>query len=150
VKSAIFFAAGNIHQKYHCLELPSLGEGLLQTMPASSTLLALAVIAIAGLPPFGIFLTEFSIVAGGMQAGHPLACGLFVAALLTVFSGLLSHVAHLLLGTAERQPGGPSTPISCVAAMALLIAVLAVFSIWLPKPLLQLITQAASIIRGIP
>src|ERR1035437_9855580 len=149
VKSTIFFAAGNIHQKYLRLELPSLA-GLLQTMPASSTLLALAVIAIAGLPPFGIFLTEFSIVAGGMGAGHILVSGLFVAALLTVFSGLLSHVAHLLLGTAERQAGGPSTPFSCVAAMALLIAVLTVFSVWLPKPLFQLITQAASIIRGIP
>jgi hydrogenase-4 component F len=150
VKSTIFFAAGNIHQKYHCLELPSLGAGLLQTMPASSTLLALAVIAIAGLPPFGIFLTEFSIVAGGMGAGHILASGLFVTALLTVFCGLLSHVAHLLLGTAQRQADGPATPFSCVAAMALLIAVLTVFSVWLPKPLFQLITQAASIIRGIP
>jgi hydrogenase-4 component F len=150
VKSTIFFAAGNIHQKYHCLELPLLGSGLLKTMPASSTLLALAVIAIAGLPPFGIFLTEFSIVAGGMGAGHILASVLFVAALATVFSGLLSHAAHLLLGTAERQAGGQTTPFSCMAAMALLIAVLTVFSVWLPKPLFQLIEQAASIIRGLP
>ena len=104
VKSTIFFAAGNIHQKYHSLELPSLA-GLLKTMPASSTLLALAVIGIAGLPPFGIFLTEFSIVAGGIGAGHILVSVLFVAALVTVFSGLLSHVAHLLLGTAKKEAG---------------------------------------------
>src|ERR1019366_4646806 len=146
VKSTIFFAAGNIHQKYHCLELPWLGAGLLQTVPVSSALLPLAVIAISGLPPFGFFLTEFSIVAGGMGAGHILACGLFVAALLTVFSGLLSHVAHLLLGTAEKQAAGLPTPFSCVAAMGLLIAVLTVFSVWLPKPLFRLITQAASIV----
>jgi hypothetical protein len=75
---------------------------------------------------------------------------LFVAALLTVFSGLLSHVAHLLLGTAEKQAAGLPTPFSCVAAMGLLIAVLTVFSVWLPKPLFRLITQAAGIVRGIP
>jgi len=147
VKSTIFFAAGNIHQKHHCLELPSLA-GLLKTMPASSILLALAVIGIAGLPPFGIFLTEFSIVAGGMGAGQILASVLFVAALATVFSGLLGHVAHLLLGEADKEPAGPQTPLSCVAAMALLIALLTVFSVWLPAPLLQLLRQAAAIIIG--
>jgi hydrogenase-4 component F len=149
VKSTIFFAAGNIYQKHHSLELPSLA-GLLKTMPASSILLALAVIGIAGLPPFGIFLTEFSIVAGGIGAGHILVSVLFVAALATVFSGLLSHVAHLLLGTADKKAGGPETPFSCVAAMALLIAVLTVFSVWLPLPLFQLVEQTARIIGGAP
>jgi hydrogenase-4 component F len=150
VKSTIFFAVGNIHQMYHCLELPALGSGLLKTMPVSSTLLALAVIAIAGLPPFGIFLTEFNIVAGGMGAGHILASVLFVAALVTVVSGLLGHVAHLLLGTGKKPAAGHLTPPSCVAAMGLLITVLTVFSVWLPKPLFRLIGQAASIVRGMP
>jgi hydrogenase-4 component F len=150
VKATIFFAVGNIHQMYHCLEMPVLGSGLLKTMPVSSTLLALAVIAIAGLPPFGIFLTEFNIIAGGMSAGHILACVLFMAALLTVVSGLLGHVAHLLLGAAEKSAGGHPTPPSCVAAMGLLITVLAVFSVWLPEPLFRLITQAARIVRGMP
>jgi hydrogenase-4 component F len=117
-------------------------------MPASSILLALAVIGIAGLPPFGIFLTEFSIVAGGMGAGRIWVSVLFMAALVAVFCGLLSHVAHLLLGTAKKEAAGPPTPLSCVVAMALLIAVLSVFSVWLPEPLLQLLRQAAAIIRG--
>ena len=148
-KATIFFAAGNIHQKCHSLELRSLA-GLLKTMPATSALLALAVIAIAGLPPFGLFLTEFGIVAGGMGAGQILASALFVAALAAVFSGLLIHVAHLLLGTAKKEAAGPQTPVSCVVAMALLMAVLAVFSVWLPAPLLELLRRAAAIIRGAP
>jgi hydrogenase-4 component F len=147
VKATIFFAAGNVHQKCHTLELPSLA-GLLKTMPATAILLALALIGIAGLPPFGIFLTEFSMVAGGIGAGHILASVLFVAALAVVFAGLLSHAAHLLLGTPKKEPTGPQTPLSCVAAMALLIAVLAVFSVWLPAPLLELLRRAAAIIGG--
>jgi len=146
-KATIFFAAGNIHQKCHTLELRSLA-GLLKTMPASSMLLALALISIAGLPPFGIFLTEFSMVAGGMGTGQILASVVFVAALALVFAGLLSHAAHLLLGTAKLEPAGPPTPLSCVAAMALLIAVLAVFSLWLPAPLLELLRRSADIIGG--
>jgi hydrogenase-4 component F len=150
VKSTLFFACGNIHQKQHSLELPSLGPGLLKTMPVTSVLLALAVIAIAGVPPSGMFLTEFSIVTGGMGAGHIPGSILFVAALATVFAGLLSHSAHLLLGKAERKVSGQETPRSGLAAMALLIGVLAVFSVWLPRPLFQLIAQAAQIIGGAP
>jgi len=149
VKSTIFFAAGNIHQRCHTLQLPKLA-GLLKTMPASSILLALAVIGIAGLPPFGIFLTEFGIVAGGMGAGRVLVSVLFIAALVTVFSGLLSHVAHLLLGAPTQEALGPRTPLSCVAAMALLIALLAVLSLWLPAPLLELLRRAAALIGGSP
>jgi hydrogenase-4 component F len=146
-KAAIFFAAGNIHQKCHTLELRSL-TGLLKAMPATAILLALAVAGIAGIPPFGIFLTEFSMAAGGIRAGHIPASVLFVAVLAAVFAGLLSHAAHLLLGTPKKEAAGPQTPLSCVAAMALLIVVLAVFSVWLPAPLLELLRRAADIIGG--
>jgi len=148
VKSTLFFASGNIHQKYRSLELPAIGGGLLRTMPVTAVLLAIAVIAIAGVPPFGMFLTELNILAGGMGAGHILGGVLFMAALVTVFAGLLGHSAHLLLGTAERQTSGPEAPRSGLAAMALLIGVLTVFSLWLPRPLLQLIGGAAQIIVG--
>jgi hydrogenase-4 component F len=146
-KAAIFFAAGNIHQKCHTLELRSL-SGLIKTMPVTAILLALAATAIAGLPPFGIFLTEFGIAAGGIGAGHILAGVLFVAALALVFAGLLTHAVRLLLGTPEKEVPGPKTPLSCVAAIALLMAALVVFSVWLPAPLLELLHRAADIISG--
>ncbi len=148
VKAALFFASGNIHQRYHALELPTIGPGLLRRMPVSALLLALAVIAIAGIPPSGMFLTEFSIVAGGMGARHVVASIVFVAALATVFAGLLNHSAHLLLGKAEKEPGAPATPRSGLAAMALLVGFLAVFSVWVPRPLFELVQQAAGIIGG--
>jgi hydrogenase-4 component F len=148
-KAAIFFAAGNIHQRCHTLELRSL-SGLLKTMPATAIMLALAVTAIAGLPPFGIFLTEFGIAAGGIAAGHILAGVLFVAALAVVFAGLLTHTVRLLLGTPKKEATGPRTPLSCVAAIALLIAALALFSAWLPAPLLELLRRAADIISASP
>jgi len=146
-KAAIFFAAGNIHQKCHTLELRSLA-GLLKTMPATAILLALALVAIAGLPPFGLFLTELGIVAGGMGAGRILASVLFVAAMAVVFVGLLTHGVRLLLGTPKKEAAGPQTPPSGVAAMALLIALLTVLSLWLPAPLLELLRRAADIIGG--
>jgi hydrogenase-4 component F len=148
VKSTLFFASGNIHQKYRSLELPAIGAGLLRTMPVTSVLLAVAVIAIAGVPPFGMFFTEFSILAGGMGAQHIASSVILVAALVTVFAGLLGHSAHLLLGKAEREAGGQPTPRSSLAAMALLIGVLAVFSVWLPRPLFQLVEGSARIIGG--
>lgn len=150
VKATLFFASGSIHQKYHSLELPSLGGGLLKRMPVTAILLGIAIVAIAGLPPFGMFLTEFSIVAGGMGTGHVLASVLFVTALVTVFSGLLNHAAHLLLGTAEPELDRQQASFSSVAAMILLLGALAIFSVWLPSPLLHLIEGAAKVIGGQP
>ncbi len=150
VKSTLFFASGNLHQRYRSLDLHAIGPGLLRTMPVTAVLLAVAVIAIAGVPPFGMFLTEFNILAGGIGAQQMLAGAVFVAALVTVFAGLLGHSAHLLLGEPAKETSRPATPRSSLAAMGLLIGVLAVFSVWLPRPLLQLIEGSARIIGGAP
>ena len=77
---------GEIHdllrRRQHPAEAPFLGTALAGRVAEDDAcffiLLALAVIGIAGLPPFGMFLTEFSIVAGGIGAGHILASVLFV------------------------------------------------------------------------
>src|SRR5438045_9763179 len=52
-KPVLFFAAGNIHQHFHTLDFRRLGSGLVRTMPATAPLLALAAVAVSGLPPFG-------------------------------------------------------------------------------------------------
>ena len=139
-KPVLFFASGNIHHRYHTLDMPTIGSGLLRAMPASAVVLALAVVAPTGTPPFGMFLSEFNIIAGGMSAGHIVACVLYLLALIAVFCGFLNHTAKLLLGETKAARSG-------LTAMWLLIALLAVSSVWLPGPLLELIQRAADIIR---
>lgn len=146
-KPVLFFAAGNIHQKLHALDFRRLGTGVGRTLPLTGALLGSAVIAISGMPPFGLFFSELTIVAGAFGSGQFWAGGLALVALLVVFCGMLTRFANLLLGPrAERS--GEAWIAGNVLALALPLATLLALSVWLPMSARQLLRQAAAIIGG--
>src|SRR5207237_8975885 len=63
-KPVLFFAAGNIHQQYHTLEFRRIGSGLVRTMPMTALLLALGAVAVSGLAPFGLFVSDLTVFIG--------------------------------------------------------------------------------------
>jgi hydrogenase-4 component F len=149
-KPTLFFAAGNIHQQIHTLDFRELGSGLARTMPVTALLLGLGAVAVSGLPPFGLFVSELTVLAGGFTAHYAWVSVVMLAALIVVFCGVLSKLARLLLG-----PGGAEKPrenlYTCnFAAIALPLGVLLLFTVWLPGSVRQLMEQAAGIIRGSP
>ena len=87
-KSAIFFAVGHIAQAKQTQRIADIG-GLTETHPVLGWTLVLGVVAIAGLPPLGIFTSEFLVVTSTF-AREPLL------ALVLVF-GILVGVAALFL-----------------------------------------------------
>jgi hydrogenase-4 component F len=110
--------------------------------------MALAAVSAMGLPPFGLFYSEFTVVSGGFAARQSFISVLVLVALVAAFCGMLKQLTRILLGTPKRAPSSDATPWDGVGAMALLLGGLLVFSVWLPKPLLQLIQEAAGIIGG--
>jgi hydrogenase-4 component F len=149
-KPVLFFASGNVHQQFHTLDFRRLGPGLVRTMPVTALLLGLAAVAVSGLPPFGLFVSELTVIAGGFTSHHAWVSVVILAALIVVFCGVLSKLAGLLLGPAEA--GHPREQVSAcnLAAMSLPLGTLLLFSAWLPGSLRQLLEQAAGIIRGTP
>jgi hydrogenase-4 component F len=148
-KPVLFFAAGNIHQTFHVLEFRALGPGVGQILPVTMLLMALAALAAMGLPPFGLFLSELTVINGGLAAGHTTVSVLILVALLASFCGVLQQLTRILLGA--RKPGRPAIEAHRTdgsPAMALLLGGLLFFSLWLPGPLLELMHQAAGIIGG--
>ncbi|MDO8542417.1 MAG: proton-conducting transporter membrane subunit [Opitutaceae bacterium] len=151
-KPVLFIAAGNIHQAFHTHEFRLIGRGLVKTLPVTAGLLALAAAAAVGLPPFGLFYSELTVIAGGIEAHRPVLSLLVLAALVASFCGLLQQFTRILLGepTRGRLPARDTRPFDGMPAMALLLVVLVVFSVWLPAPLLTLLHQAAAIVGGKP
>jgi hydrogenase-4 component F len=149
-KPVLFFAAGNIHQHFHTLDFRRIGSGLARSMPATALLLGLAAVAICGLPPFGLFISELTIIAGGFTSEQAWVSVIILGSLIVVFCGMLNKLSGLLLGPV--QPGAPRENISLTtfAAMALPLAALLLLTVHLPGSLWQLMTQAAGIIRGSP
>jgi hydrogenase-4 component F len=101
-KSAIFFAVGHVAQVKGTQRIADMG-GLTETHPVLGWTLILGVVAIAGLPPLGIFTSEFLVVSSTFARAPALA-------LVLVF-GMLVGLAALFLrlnGIAFGEPRGPS------------------------------------------
>ncbi len=150
-KPVMFFAAGNIHQHYHTLDFRRLGGGLARAMPATALALGLAAVAVNGLPPFGLFVSELTIVTGGFTSGHAWVSVVMLVSLLLVFCGVLSKLAGLILGQ-PRADAPPRTPVAAsrVVVLSLPLVALLLFSLWVPESLRQLLELAANLIRGTP
>ncbi|OHE84585.1 MAG: hypothetical protein A3G75_13865 [Verrucomicrobia bacterium RIFCSPLOWO2_12_FULL_64_8] len=149
-KPVLFFAAGNIHQQFHTLDFRRLGSGLVRTMPATALVLGLAAVAVSGLPPFGLFLSELTIIAGGFASQHAWVGVVILATLIVVFCGVLAKLAGLLLGPAAAGRPAETCSAGNLVAMGLPLGTLLVFTFWLPGSLRELLELAANIIRGAP
>jgi hydrogenase-4 component F len=169
-KPVLFFAAGNIHQTFHSLDLRAIGPGVVKVLPVTAALMGVAAFAAIGLPPFGLFYSEMAVIGGGFAAGQTFISVIILLALLASFCGILKQLSRILLGARKRENrsgGGNEAAAGFVgepgslpprvldaslwdgtSAMALLLSALLVFSVWLPLPVFRLLRQAAGIIGG--
>lgn len=129
-KSAIFFTVGHVAQVKGTQRISEI-SGLTESHPVLGWSLVLGVIAIAGLPPLGIFMSEFLIVSSTF-AREPLLAVALVLGLLVAFGALMLRVQGFAFG----EPTGSTQPVraSYVPIFAHLALVLAA-GLYLP-PLL--------------
>ncbi len=144
-KSMMFFLAGRVLQRYGTTEISRV-SGLLKVMPATGGLFAAGVLAVVGLPPFGLFISEFALFRAGFAMGRPWLMGLVLALLAVAFVSMIGHLNRMLYGPPTAGvPVGESNlwplvpPAACVAALVLL-------GITLPTPLQALLRQIAEIV----
>ena len=137
-KSAIFFTVGHIAQVKGSQRLADIG-GLTVTHPLLGWSLVAGVAAIAGLPPFGIFMSEFLLLGATIDRA-PILAGVLGLGLLVAFGALLMRLHSLAFG-APRGPAGPITA-SIVPLAAHLLLMLAA-GIWLPPPLVAWLQHVA-------
>lgn len=141
-KSAIFFAVGHIAQVKGTQRLSAI-RGLTETHPKLGWGLLTGVIAIAGLPPAGIFMSEFLIVSSAF-ARQPLLAIPLVFGLLVAFGALLLRLTGAVFG----KPRGSMAPVqaSYVPMYAHLVLVL-VAGVYLPSELVAWFQHIASLLR---
>ncbi|MCJ9753572.1 hydrogenase 4 subunit F [Neorhizobium sp. BETTINA12A] len=141
-KSAIFFAVGHISQIKGTQRLSAI-RGLTETHPVLGWGLVISVAAIAGLPPMGVFMSEFLLVSSTF-ARHPLLAVPLVFGLLVAFGALLLR----LTGVAFGQPRGSRKPAdaSYLPMYSHLVLVL-IAGIYLPPPLVAWFQHIANLLR---
>jgi len=140
-KSAIFYAVGHISQIKGTQRISKI-HGLTVTHPALGWGLVAGVVAIAGLPPLGIFMSEFLIVSSTF-ARQPLLAVILVFGLLLAFGALTLRLTSVAFG--EPRGSKAAAEASYVPMFAHLSLVLAA-GIYLPTPLVAWFQHVARLL----
>jgi len=141
-KSAIFFCVGHIAQVKGTQHMPDI-RGLTVSHPVLGWGLVFGVAAIAGLPPMGIFMTEFLIVTTTF-ARDPVLAVVLGLSLLVAFGALLLRLNGLAFGEphGSREPAQASF-VPVFAHFALVLAA----GVWLPPALMAWFQHVAGLLR---
>ncbi len=117
-KGNAFLGAGVFVRKLGTKRISAIRGGL-DLLPWSGPLFLVAIFALGAMPPFGLFRSEFEIVAGGLGSGGYAAAAILVVAVTVAFLGLASSVTRMLMlpGTPPGD-GAPDRVPSLVAGSA--------------------------------
>lgn len=147
-KCMLFLLSGNILARYHTFSSYDI-RGMRWTMPVTGTLWMAGFLAVAGSPPFGIFISEFIIFKGMLAANSPLLATAYLLALAVIFVGLSVAVLRMVQG--NRPTDMPQTVreplLSVLPPLVLGLAVLTL-GLWIPDWLWNFLRQGAALIGG--
>ena len=116
-KGSAFMGAGVLVRTFGSKRICDLRGGL-DLLPASGPLFALAVLALGAMPPFGLFRSEFEIVAGGLGSASYAGAAFLIIAVTVAFFGLASSATRMLLQPPSRRPASvPERALTAVASV---------------------------------
>lgn len=142
-KSAIFFAVGHATQKVGSQLMDDI-RGLVTLSPTVGWGLMMGSLAILGMPPFGVFASEFLILTTAMKQ-QPWATPILLLALGVAFAAVFSRVQPMVFGetTAKRLPHPPAlVPVFTHLGLVLMLGV------FIPPYLADWYRAAARLIGG--
>ncbi len=142
-KSAIFFGSGHATQKAGTQRIDAI-QGLREQSPALGWALMAGALAIVGMPPFGVFTSEFMILTHAMQV-QPWATPILLLALGVAFGAIFLRVQGMVFGasTLRRLPHQPwMLPAFVHLGLVLMLGV------WIPGFLIDWWRAAAGMIGG--
>ena len=141
VKSAIFFAVGHATQSAGTQVMDEI-RGLLKVSPTVGWGLMLGTLAILGMPPFGVFASEFLILTTAMRE-HAWATPILLLALGVAFAAVFGRVQPMVFGDTVAKPftHQPAlTPVFVHLGLALMLG------LYIPPYLAAWYTQAARLL----
>jgi hydrogenase-4 component F len=146
-KGLMFLAVGNVVLFYGTSEAAAI-RGVLRRSPLTGALLIAGLFAVTGSPPFGLFVSEFTILGAAIRGQMVWLAVVMVVLLAMIFLGMAKMVLGAALGDGDlRQPrererpylvGGPFA----LAALSLMLGV------YIPGPLQALLATAARALGG--
>lgn len=149
IKASLFLVAGNILATFRTKSVGAV-RGVSRVLPVSGLLWLAGFLALVGSPPFGLFLSEFTILRAALDQDRPLIAVAYLAFLALIFVGLATIVLRMVQGTPsiEKSDMAPPEASWAVLPSALLCGLVLVLGLYVPPALADVLHQAARSLGG--
>lgn len=151
-KAALFLVAGNILAAYATKSTSDV-RGIRRVLPVTGVLWLAGFLAITGSPPFGAFLSEFTILKAALDQHHYVIAVLYLVLLGLIFIAMANLVLPMTQGEAlnkghptERKRG---EPLWSVVPAAVLLALTLTLGLWIPTWFRSALDEAAGAFRAV-
>lgn len=147
-KSLVFFGAGNMMHAYESREIASIRR-VLRYFPRSGLLWLAGAVAITGAPPFGLFLSELTILRGGMASANHWAVWVMAILLVVIFIGFLNKFRLMYFGSTPDEAPRLRLRAVHVLPMAVALVVILALGLWWLPPLWEHLAHIARAVGGV-
>ena len=147
-KGLMFLTVGNIVLVTGTSHVPSM-RGVLRRAPASGVLLLAGLFAVTGSPPFGPFVSEFTILGAAIGQGHPWVGAITVMLLAVIFVGMARPILDVLYGEPAASEAGPRVGGLRLAGPVVLALLVLLLGVYLPLQLREVLARATLSLGGV-
>ncbi len=148
VKALLFFTTGQVRLRYLSTKIEKV-RGAITLLPVSGAVMLLAALAIAGAPPFNIFVSEFIILKAAAEGGNWVTFALFLGFATIIFGGVVHHFGDMAFGkppvTREARKGEGRLAVIVIAVMA---AGMLMLGLYIPSFVERLLSGSLRVITG--
>lgn len=146
-KSLMFFGAGNIVKKYKTHNMRII-QGVLRALPFTGFFVILGAFALAGSPPFSIFMSEIMIATAAFLKGSYMAAALFLLFIAVIFGAVIHHFSKIIFGRKPETMTRAGESLSTKIAILFLFILICTMCFKAPSFLDKLLIPAVNIVKG--
>jgi hydrogenase-4 component F len=146
-KTLAFFSAGRLGRQYKTYDMTRI-TGAIASNSLWGTAFFVSILALIGVAPFSVFMSEFMLVKASLDAGKFVGLAVFFFGSIVVFVSALRHAIDVSMGAKCSDVPPPRRSLPDVALVAVCVGALIVFGLFMPHWYYALLGDASSIVEG--
>lgn len=147
VKSLLFMAAGNVNQRFQTKQINRV-TGLLKVMPFTGIAYTVGILAIAGAPPFNLFISEITIMLAGFQQGNLGLTILFISFILIIFAGMILPMTKMVFGEPSIKTDKQETSYWTTVPLIIPLLSILLFAFYVPDFIKTTLQNIVTLFQG--
>jgi hydrogenase-4 component F len=145
-KTLLFFTTGKIRDTFATLRMDRI-RGMGRVLPWTSAVLIIGGVAILGLPPFGLFVSEFAILMAAFSASRFFLAALMLVSFSIGFGALCFHFQRMLSGESKTPRIAPRLLAPEIVAICTCCLCLLILGLHIPSVFTSVLRNAMAVLK---